>query len=139
MFVNPFDEAEPDDFDQTALLRLLSRSMMWEFIPPTTMKEEPQRFGQTPASNDVLKKEYEDFCKRRISLMPFDMTLTLLSAVAANAASTVLLEMNPGYKEMPEKEQEMFRLHNSHIANAVTRAVLGHLIQDGYLHYGGHQ
>lgn len=136
MIPDPFDEAGLGDIDPTALLRSVSRSMMWEFIPPKMMQENPEDFGQTPASIDVLKAEYKDSFARRMSLIPLEPSLSILATTASNAASTVLLELDPNYKMMSEKDRMLFREHNMNLGTAVTKAVLGHLIQEGLIHYG---
>lgn len=139
MIPDPFDEAELGDYDASALLRSVTRSMMWEFIPPKLMKERPEDFGQTPASLDVLRAEYGDSIKRQTSVLPLEPSLSILSVAAASAASSVLLELDPNYKEMPEQDKMLFRAHNANLGIAVTKAVLGHLIQEGLIHYGEHK
>lgn len=142
MTYDPFDEeiaplSEIDNWE--VLTSMLKRSMLWDLLGPMKIKNSPGKLNIKPASQDVMEAEYKEMLSRKYSLMPLRSELSLMSYIAAESASDALLALDERYKEMTEEERVQFRTHNVAVGAVITDAVLGHLIQEGLLHYGGHE
>lgn len=142
MTYDPFSaEIEPlseiDDWE--VLTSMLKRSILWDLLGPMKMKTPNEKLKITGASKDVLEAEYKEMMKRKYSLLPLRSELSLMSYIAAESASDALLALDERYKEMTDDDRAQFRLHNVAVGAVITDAVLGHLIQEGLLHFGGHE
>lgn len=137
---DPFEEVEPlEPMDvQEAFASSVHRSVMWDLLGPKKMWNSSEKYGQNPASPDVLNAEYEEMMKRHNSLTPFGGSLPLLCYIAAESASQIVMASDSRYDEIPEEEKMKFRAHNVQLGSAVASSVIGHMIQSGLLHYGGH-
>lgn len=129
---------EPLDNEQ-AVVSHLQRSMMWDIVGPTGIRDRPERFGQNPASQDVMDKEFEEMVLRKNALNSFGFRLPLLTHIAVESASQALLATDPRYSVFTDAEKVQFRMDNSKLATAVTQTVLSHMLQGGLIHVGGHQ
>lgn len=136
--VDPFEEVSPiDPVDPwQALTSELSRSMMWDMIGPTRMQDEPVRFGQHPASPDVLEAEAWEMRARKQSMLPFGMDFSLLCYMAAESASLALIRSDKAMEDLPDEEKLKFRIHNVKLGTAIAESVVSHMLQKGLIKYG---
>lgn len=136
--LDPFEDVTPPEpMDSSAVLAaLLQRSMMWDLVG-MKIKDTPDKFGQKPASPDVIAAEHKEMIIRQYSLMPFGSVLPMMCYISAESASQALLAMDEKYKDMSDEEQAQFRAHNVHLGAVVASSVIAHMIQGGLLHYGG--
>ena len=135
---DPFEEvspAAPIDSWQ-ALTTELSRSMMWDMIGPTRMRDEPIKHGQQPASLDVLEAEAKEMWERKHSMLPFGMDFSLLCYIAAESASLALIQNDANLIDLPEEEKLKFRTHNVKLGTAIAESVVSHMLQKGLIRYG---
>jgi hypothetical protein len=136
--LDPFEEVSPvtpiDPWQ--ALTTELSRSMMWDMIGPKRMKDEPQRFGQQPASLDVLEAEAKEMYDRKHSMLPFGLDFSLLCYMAAETASVALINNDEMLNELPDEERLKFRIHNVKLGTAIAETVVSHMLQKGLIKYG---
>jgi len=136
--IDPFEEVEPvEDLDPWEVLTSqLARSMMWDMIGPYKMRDESVKYGQNPASMDVLEAEAKEFWRRKYSLSPLGMDFQLLCYIASQSASSALL-MSEGLNETLSYEDQMkFRVSNLKVGVAIAESVVGHLLQKGLIQYG---
>jgi hypothetical protein len=109
---------------------------MWDMIGPYNMRDEPTKFGQQPASMDVLEAEAKDMWARKHSLLPLGDNFGLLCFIASQAVSSAIL-MGEGYIDtMSSEEQLKFRMNNVKLGTHVTESVVGHLLEAGFITYG---
>ena len=141
MKYNPFEEVEPlEPLDvQAAFAASIHRSMMWDLLGPHKMWNDSEKYGQCPASPDVLTAEYEDMMVRHNSLLPFGGSIPQLCFIAAESVSQIVMASDKRYAEISEEDRTKFRAQTVQMGSAITSSVIGHLIQSGLLHYGGHQ
>jgi hypothetical protein len=136
--LDPFEEVSPvapmDPWQ--ALTTELSRSMMWDMIGPTRMHNEPVRYGQQPASPDVLEAEGKEMWARKHSMLPFGMDFSLLCYMAAESASLALIKNDDTLSELPDEEKLKFRIHNVKLGTAIAETVVSHMLQKGLIQYG---
>jgi len=136
--VDPFEEVSPvapiDPWQ--ALTTELSRSMMWDMIGPTRMRDEPGKYGQQPASPDVLEAEAKEMWTRKHSMLPFGMDFSLLCYMAAESASLALIRNDEMMSELPDEEKLKFRIHNVKLGTAIAETVVSHMLQKGLIQYG---
>jgi hypothetical protein len=135
---DPFEEVNPllpiDPWQ--ALSVELSRSMMWDMIGPNRMQEEPDKFGQHPASLDVLEVEAEEMWARKKAMLPFGMDFSLLCYMAAESASLALIRSDDMMENLPDEEKLKFRIHNVKLGTAIAESVVSHMLQKGLIQYG---
>lgn len=138
--IDPFEEVEPlEEIDPLQQLATeISRSMMWDMIGPSFMQKDPKRFGQQPASKDVLEMESKDMWTRKNSLRPFGIDFTFLCYMASEAASYALIGSDNMLSSLSEEDQKSFRFHNYKLGTAIAEAVVSHMLQRGLIHYGEH-
>jgi hypothetical protein len=136
--IDPFEEvsAVPEIDPVQQLTIELSRSMMWDMIGPHKMRDEPIRFGQNPASTDVLEAEAKEMWERKHALVPFGWDFPLLCYIAAQTASSAIISGDPTFAEMHEEDQMKFRINNVNMGNVVAAAVVSHMLQKGLIKYG---
>lgn len=136
--LDPFEEVEPapaiDPWQ--ALTTELSRSMMWDMIGPVALRDEPTRFGQNPASTDVLEAEAEEMWARKRSLTAFGMDLPLLCHMAAETASRIIYGKEESMQHMNAEEIFQFRVRNVVLGTAIAETVVSHMLQKGLITYG---
>jgi hypothetical protein len=141
MTYNPFTAVitpvEPLD-TEAATVSVLQRSMMWDLVGVKGIREEPMKYGQNPASQDVIDKEYEEMIVRKSAITALGYQLPLLCHVAVESASQVLMASDPHWEFISPEDKLKFRMHNSKVATAVTESVISHLLQGGLIHIGGH-
>lgn len=135
---DPFEEVEPlEELDPLQRLATeIARSMTWDMIGPNKMQKDPERFGQHPASIDVLEAEAAEMWGRKNSLLPFGMDFSFLCYMASEAASYALMNSDDQLKEMPEEDRMKFRFHNYKLGTAIVEAVVSHMLQRGLITYG---
>lgn len=137
---NPF-EANVEPYDTSENIRyyptVLNRQCMWDLVGDAMIKE-PERFGQSPASPDVMDAEYRDMVMRKRSLLPLGQHINHGSMIAATAATTAILAIEPKAAAMTDEEKAAFLAENIRVASAVTNSVISQLITNGLLHYGAH-
>lgn len=135
---DPFEDVSPaEGIDPwQALTTELSRSMMWDMIGPKRMRDEPQRYGQNPASLDVLEAEAKEMYARKHLMLPFGMDFPLLCYMASESASLALIKNDEILTELPEEEQLKFRIHNVKLGTAIAETVVSHMLQKGLIKYG---
>ena len=136
--LDPFEEVSPvTPIDPLQALTVeLSRSMMWDMIGPTRMRNEPSKYGQQPASPDVLEAEAKEMWARKHSMLPFGMDFSLLCYMAAESASLALVRNDDVLNELPEEERLKFRIHNVKLGTAIAETVVSHMLQKGLIQYG---
>lgn len=136
--LDPFEEVSPlsaiDPWQ--ALTTELSRSMMWDMIGPSRMQTEPQKYGQQPASVDVLEAEANEMYTRKHSMLPFGMDFSLLCYMAAESASLALIRSDDDLINLPDEEKLKFRIHNVKLGTAIAETVVSHMLQKGLIQYG---
>lgn len=136
--LDPFEEVSPvapmDPWQ--ALTTELSRSMMWDMIGPSRMQNEPVKYGQQPASPDVLDAEAKEMWVRKHSMLPFGMDFSLLCYMAAESASLALIKNDETLSELPEEDKLKFRIHNVKLGTAIAESVVSHMLQKGLIQYG---
>jgi hypothetical protein len=136
--LDPFEEVSPvapiDPWQ--ALTTELGRSMMWDMIGPTRMKDEPQKYGQQPASLDVLEAEAKEMYDRKHSMLPFGMDFSLLCYMAAESASLALIKNDEDMTALPDEDKLKFRIHNVKLGTAIAETVVSHMLQKGLIQYG---
>ena len=136
--IDPFEEVSPaapiDPWQ--ALTTELSRSMMWDMIGPARMRDEPTKYGQHPASMDVLEAEAQEMWARKHSMLPFGMDFSLLCYMAAESASLALIRADDMMNSLPDDEKLKFRIHNVKLGTAIAEAVVSHMLQKGLITYG---
>jgi hypothetical protein len=113
----------------------LRRSMMWDLAGPL-IPSEPERFGQVPASPDVLEVEFNEMALRKQSLLPLGLSLDIACRTAAEAATMVSLATDKSAGELSEEDKMKYLANNVRISEAVTRSVISHFISTGILQYG---
>lgn len=136
--VDPFEEVTPitpiDPWQ--ALTTELSRSMLWDMLGPERMQNEPAKYGQQPASLDVLEAEAKEMWARKHSMLPFGMDFSLLCYVAAESASLALIKHDVSMGDLPDEEKLKFRIHNVKLGTAIAESVVSHMLQKGLIKYG---
>lgn len=135
---NPFEEVtplEPLGYPEV-FASLIKRSIMWDLIGPTRMWQQSVKYGQEPASPDVLRKEYEDMMVRKRGLLPLGGTLALMCYVAAESATEAIIASDEKLSKLTDDERTSVRMQNVALSSAVTESVIGHLLQSGILVYG---
>lgn len=138
---DPFSaEVEPlNPLDTIALFPLaLRRSMMWDMVGDAMIKD-PERFGENPASDDVIEAEFKEMVDRNRTLNPFGPGIEMYCSLAAAAATSAVLAIEPKAQGLSEEEKEEFLAENTRISSMVTRTVLGHMLYKGLIHVGAHQ
>lgn len=135
---DPFEEVEPAmPLDAWQVLTAqLSRSTLWDMVGPYWMTTDPELFGQSPASPDVIDAEAKEMWERKNLLIPFGMDLQLLSFMAAEAASLAILKSDTNLDNMPESDKIKFRASNVKLATAVAESVISHMLQKRLIQYG---
>jgi hypothetical protein len=138
--IDPFEEVSPvapiDPLQ--ALTTELSRSMLWDMLGPGRMQNDPGKYGQQPASIDVLEAEAREMWDRKNSLLPFGRDLHLLCYMAAESASLALIHSEEELKALPDEERLKFRVHNVKLGTAIAESVVSHMLQKGLVKYGDH-
>jgi hypothetical protein len=114
----------------------LSRSMMWDMIGPYSIRDEAFKYGQHPASDDVLEAEAEEFRARQSTLLPFGMFLPMYCTIASEAACRAVVIGQGLLEDMTPEELFNFRMNNIHFASSVAASVIGNMLQRGLLTYG---
>ena len=136
--INPFEEvtpAEPIDPWQ-ALTTSLFRSILWDMVGPNQITNNPEKFNQHPASQDVLEAETEEMWARKRSLMPLGMDFPLLCRIAADSASLILMRTDEEIANLDEEAMVKFRIGNIRLGTAVAESVVSHMLQRGLIKYG---
>jgi len=136
--IDPFEEVAPvPEIDRwQEFTARLARSMMWDMIGPQKMQEDPMRFGQNPASMDVLEAEAEDMWKRKHSLMPFGMIFPAICYAAIDSASTAIIMSEEFEDKFSPDELFKFRMNNLKLGTSIAESVVGHLLEKGLVKYG---
>lgn len=135
---DPFKaDVEPlNPVDTIALFPLaLRRSMMWDMVGDAMIKN-PEDFGENPASEDVLEAEYRDTVVRNRMLDPFGPGVEMYCTLAAQAATSAVLAIEPKAQGLSEEEREEFLAENTRISTMITKTVLGHMLHKGLIHIG---
>jgi hypothetical protein len=136
--MDPFEDVSPvtplDPWQ--ALTTELFRSMMWDMIGPYKMRDEPYKYGQNPASMDVLEAEAQEMWTRKHSMLPFGMDFSLLCYMAAESASLALIRSDAAMEQLPDEKKLEFRTHNVKLGTAIAEAVVSHMLQKGLIKYG---
>lgn len=138
---NPFEAiVEPlNPLDTIALFPLaLRRSMMWDMVGDAMIKD-PERFGENPASDDVIEAEFREMVNRNRMLHPFGPGLEMYCTLAAAAATSAVLAIEPKAQGLTDEEKEEFLAENTRISTMVTQTILGHMLYKGLIHVGAHQ
>jgi hypothetical protein len=138
---DPFNAGvEPlNSLDTIALFPLaLRRSMMWDMVADAMIKD-PERFGENPASDDVVEAEFREMVDRNRMLNPFGPGIEMYCQLAAAAATNAVLAIEPKAQGLSDEEREEFLAENTRISTMVTRTVLGHMLHKGLIHVGAHQ
>lgn len=137
---DPFEEVEPLEplGFQEVFASLSKRSIMWDLIGPHKMWNHSEKYGQSPASPDVLAREFEDMTERKSMLLPLGQSLPLLCYIAAESATEAIMASDPNFSELSDDDRMRFRMQNVQLGSVITESVLGHLIQNGLIHLGGH-
>jgi hypothetical protein len=137
---DPFEEVEPvEEIEPLQQLAMeISRSMTWDMIGPIKMQKDPIRFGQNPASLDVLEAEAREMWGRKNSLLPFGLDFPFLCYMASEAASYALINSDDAMKLLSEEDKMKFRFHNYKLGTAIAEAVVSHMLQRGLITYGEH-
>jgi len=142
MTYDPFtavvEPLEPLD-NERAVVSHLHRSMLWDLVGPIAITKHPEKFGQNPASEDVLNMEYREMLQRKTAVERLGYNLPLLTQVAVETASQVLLATEPGLSHLTEEGKLGFRMQNARVASVVTDTVVSHLLQGGIINFGGNQ
>jgi hypothetical protein len=135
---NPFEEVEPLEplGYPEVFTSLIKRSIMWDLIGPARMWQQSVKYGQSPASPDVLRREYEDMLKRKRNLLPIGGQLALMCYVAAESATEAVFASDDKFSQLSDDEKVSVRMQNVAMSSAVTESVIGHLLQSGILVYG---
>lgn len=135
---NPFEEVEPLEplGYPEVFTSLFKRSVMWDLIGPARMWQSSVKYGQEPASPDVLRREYEDMLKRKRALLPMSGQLALMCYVAAESATEAVFASDDKFSKLSDDEKISVRMQNVALSSAVTETVIGHLLQSGILVYG---
>lgn len=136
--IDPFENVEPlAELDPLEVLNAkISRSMMWDMIGPVQMARTPEKFGQNPASKDVLEAEASEMWERKNTLVPFGLDFGYLCYMAAEAASYALINSDDAMKSLSEEDRMKFRFHNYKLGTAIVEAVVSHMLQRGLITYG---
>ena len=129
--IEPLPDVEPLEVYHARL----KRSMMWDMLGPR-ITSDPEKFGQVPASPDVLQMEFNDMATRHQSLMPLGLSLDIACRTAAEAATMVALATDPRHENITEEEKLQLFTDNVRISDAVAKSVMAHFISTGVLHYG---
>lgn len=132
--VEPYDTSE----NQRFYPNVLNRQCMWDLVGDAMIKE-PERFGQFPASPDVTEAEYRDMVDRKRALLPFGHHINHGCMIAATAATTAILAIEPRAAEMTDEEKAAFLAENIRVSSAVANSVISQMITSGLLHYGAHK
>jgi hypothetical protein len=135
---DPFEDVTPaTPLDPWQVLTTeLSRSMMWDMIGPEIMRNNPTKYGQNPASDDVLEAEASEMWSRKQSILPFGLDFPFLCYVAAEIASLALIKSDEVLTRMSDDEKMRFRVHNIKLSTAVAESVVSHMLQKGLINYG---
>lgn len=141
MTYDPFEEVTPLSpiSDWEVLTSTLNRSMMWDLIGPHKIKTNPEKLGINSASDDVLNAEYAEMLNRRQAISPVRAEVSLLSYVAAQVASDTILALDDKFSEISSEDELSFRAHTVNMGAAIADAVIGHMFQQGLIHYGRHE
>lgn len=136
---DPFAEVEPLEplGFQEAFASLVRRSIKWDLIGPHKMWQHPEQYGESPASPDVLAKEYAEMVKRKNGLLPISHPLSLFCYIAAESATDAILAGDESLSELSDDDKMRLRMQNVQLSSAVTETVIGHLLQAGLIKYGG--
>lgn len=129
--VEPLPQMEPLEIYHTRL----KRSMMWDMVGPR-IAADPERFGQAPASNDVLEKEFNEMVVRQQGLLPLGLSLDIACRTASEAATAASLAMRSETDNLTEEEKAKTYADNFFISEAVAKSVLAHFISSGVLKVG---
>lgn len=135
---NPFNaHVEPLNPGETVALfpLALRRSMMWDMVSDAMIRN-PEDFGETPASDDVLEAEYKDMVTRHRTLDPFGPGIDMYCSLAAYAATRAILVVEPRAQSLTEEEREEFLLENTRVSSMVTKSVLSQMLHKGLIHIG---
>lgn len=136
--IDPMEPVEPVPpmLPGEQLTAELTRSMMWDMIGPYQIRDEPYKYGQHPASMDVLEAEAAEFWARKSTLLPFGMFFPMYCFIAAESASKAVLVGHGMLEHMSPEEQQNFRMNNIKFATSVAESVVGHMLQRGLVKYG---
>lgn len=135
---DPFEEVEPLDplGNQEAFASFVRRSMKWDLIGPYKMWNDAEKFGENPASPEVMEKEYADMIRRKDKLLPIGAAISLFCYIAAESATEAILLGDESLSDITEDDKLRLRMQNVQLSSAVTESVLGHLFQAGLITYG---
>jgi len=137
---DPFNaNVEPlDPTEGYALLPLaLRRAMMWDMVGESMIKS-PEDFGENPASQDVLEREYQDMVMRHRALDAFGPNIDMACNLATTAAIQALSVLDPSVAELDEEERDEMTEAHIKVATMVTKSVIGQMMSKGLLHNGAH-
>lgn len=135
---NPFTaNIEPLDYMDTMQLMPLAvrRSMMWDMVGDS-MVTRPEDFGETPASHDVLEREYQDMVARHQAMASFGPSIDMACNLATTAAVKALTVNNPTTSSMSEEDLEKLTQEHMRVATMVTKSVIGQMLSKGLIHMG---
>jgi len=135
---DPFEEVDPvEEIDPWRVLTALhARSTLWDMVGGEEIAEHPERYGQTPASPEVLTAELEDTKARHSTLMPIAMEVQMLSYLAAESASLAMMKTYPDLDSLSDVDKLKFRSTNIRMGTAIAESVISHMLQKGLLKYG---
>lgn len=138
---DPFNaNVEPlDPTESMVLLPLaLRRSVMWDMVGEAMIKN-PEEYGESPASDDVLELEFRDMVMRNRSLEPFGPNIDMACNLATTAAVRALSVRNPVLEGISEDDLEKLTEEHAQVATMVTKSVIGQMLSKGIIHYGAHR
>jgi hypothetical protein len=137
---DPFEEVEP--LEPLGIHEVLTsrakRSIMWDLIGPHKMWNYSEKYGQNPASPDVLHREYLDMVERKNLLLPLSNALPLLCYIAAESATEAIIASDESFAGISDEDRMKFRMQNVQLGSVITESVVSHLIQNGLIKYGGY-
>jgi hypothetical protein len=114
----------------------LRRSMMWDMIGPYAIRDEPLKYGQHPASMDVIEAEAAEFWARKSTLLPLGMYFPMYCVIAAETACRAIIMGEGMLDKMTPEDLHNFHINNIRLASSVAESVVGHLFQRGLITYG---
>ena len=132
-YVEPLDPNEG-----MALLPLaLRRAMMWDMVGESMLKN-AEAFGESPASDDVLEREFQDMVMRQNALEQFGPMIDMSCNIAATAAVKALSVLDPSVAELDDDAQEEMAVEHIKVSTMITKSVIGQLMAKGLIHIGAH-
>jgi hypothetical protein len=131
------DTELPDGvFDETLLVK---RKIAWDIIPHDEVPATLDALGMVVGDQDVLDLEHQESHARQSPLLPMSLFVQAFTALATDVYSTAYLRPveDEDLGAAAEEIKQRFLDQNFEIARAVVFAVLGQLVENGFLQPGG--